>query len=226
MPGITYLDLLAKYGVEGAHPGGLPVTKKILSGLPMDNNTMLLDLGCGTGQTLHYISKTYPCKITGVDINDKMLHKAALRLQKESPAIELVRADVQQLPFPSNTFDIALSESVTVFTDINKALREYNRVLKAGGVLIAIEMTAGSSLGTVEAKEICSIYNIREVPTCSQWECNFSQAGFSDVESYDIKTKPTIKFRSLKMMHELAPYLNLLKRYSRKLSFRTYKCKK
>jgi SAM-dependent methyltransferase len=226
MPGITYLDLLAKYGVDSAHPGGLPMTKKILSELAVDNDTKLLDLGCGTGQTLSFIAKNLPCKITGVDINDKMLHKAAIRFKDQNYAIELVRADVQQLPFPSGTFDIALSESVTVFTHISKALREYNRVLKAGGILIAIEITARPSLGTREAGEICSIYNIEEVPTCSQWECKLLQAGFSDVESYEIKAIPTLKFTSLRMRYEFAPFLKLLKHYNSKLSFRIYKCKK
>ncbi|MCR1834683.1 hypothetical protein NSA56_09745 [Oceanobacillus caeni] len=44
-----YLDCLALFGVGGAHPGGLPLTKRILSKEEIDEKQSILDAGCGTG---------------------------------------------------------------------------------------------------------------------------------------------------------------------------------
>jgi predicted TPR repeat methyltransferase len=47
----TYLDMLAKIGIDSAHPGGFKLTKNILRKLKIDHYTHFLDVGCGTCQT-------------------------------------------------------------------------------------------------------------------------------------------------------------------------------
>ena len=54
--GNRYLDLLAEFGVGGAHPGGFPLTKEVLSSLHLPPSSSVLDIGCGTGQTAEYLS--------------------------------------------------------------------------------------------------------------------------------------------------------------------------
>ncbi|MED4475650.1 class I SAM-dependent methyltransferase [Oceanobacillus caeni] len=75
----NYLDCLALFGVGGAHPGGLPLTKRILSKEEIDETKSILDAGCGTGQTSAYISKKYQCHVTSLDCNKMMLDKARKR---------------------------------------------------------------------------------------------------------------------------------------------------
>ncbi|HEX9062582.1 MAG TPA: class I SAM-dependent methyltransferase [Clostridia bacterium] len=220
-----YLEMLAKHGVSGAHPGGLQLTKEILNTLPINSSTKLIDLGCGTGQTLVYLAKTYPCKTLGVDINDQMLFKAGQRIKRENLYIELVCADVMNLPFPPDSFDIALSESVTIFTGIDRALSEYARILKPGGTLLAIEMTSGPYLNERELKEIKSVYGILKVPNSDEWKGMLKQAGFRDIKVYDVKINSPLKFTSLQMMYDFSPHFSILRRYGRKLQYKVYQCK-
>ncbi|MDP4180076.1 MAG: methyltransferase domain-containing protein [Bacillota bacterium] len=222
----TYLDLLAKYGISGAHPGGLHLTKRILNTLNFDINTRLLDLGCGTGQTLAYIAKTYPCKITGVDINNQMLNRAAFRFKTENLPVELYCANVMDLPFPGDSFDIALSESVTIFTKIDKALKEYERVLKSEGTLLAIEMSAEYPLSSREVEEIKSVYGIEYVPTVKEWEELFRTAGFKGIQTNSEAIYPTLTFTSPKMLYDFYPHLRTISRYRKILGYRVYHCKK
>ncbi|MDQ2087135.1 class I SAM-dependent methyltransferase [Herbivorax sp. ANBcel31] len=225
MKSLTYIGLLSKYKIGGAHPGGLPLTKELLKSLYINKNTNLLDVGCGTGQTAAHISKTYKCKVTAIDIDNKMLEIADERFRKENLGIKLLREDASNMKFLSNTFDIVLSESVTVFTDIKKSIKEYFRVIKEGGTLVAIEITAQSNLSENDLKKIKSVYGIENIPDLQEWTDIFLEAGFKDVKSYKIKSRPTCRLRSFKMLRDFSPHLNFIRCFYKKVGYRIYICK-
>ncbi|MDP4094981.1 MAG: methyltransferase domain-containing protein [Bacillota bacterium] len=221
----TYLELLAYYGVGSAHPGGFALTRKIMETLEIDTTSKVVDLGCGTGETLAYIVRNYTCQVTGVDINKHMLSQAEQRLKHENLQAELVHADISQLPFPSNTFDSAISESVIIFTDINKTLEECSRVLKENGTFIAVEMSALYPLSMKELTEIKSVYGIEKVPAFDEWVRMLEQAGFTDIIHYRIGAAPTMKFTSSKMIYDFMPHINIMQRYGRRLGYEVFKCR-
>lgn len=61
--------------------------------------------------------------------------------EKLASGTRFMVGDAENIPFPDNTFDAVLSESVTAFTDKGKSLPEYFRVLKSGGYLGLNEIT-------------------------------------------------------------------------------------
>ncbi|MEH7748468.1 class I SAM-dependent methyltransferase, partial [Neobacillus drentensis] len=158
MGGLTYFDFLAKFGVGGAHPGGIPLTKYILSNEDITNKSRILDAGCGTGQTAAFLYQHYFAKVVGVEINPIMIEKAKVRFQSMNLPIKLVQGSIEKLPFNDHTFDFILSESVLAFVNKPVAISEFFRVLKKGGRLIANEMTINSKLSPIEESEIMKIY--------------------------------------------------------------------
>ncbi|MBL5792479.1 class I SAM-dependent methyltransferase [Bacillus sporothermodurans] len=72
----SYQDTLAYYGVGGAHPGGLSLTKQIFHNENITHTTKILDAGCGTGQTSAYLAEMYKCDVTALDIHPVMIEKA------------------------------------------------------------------------------------------------------------------------------------------------------
>lgn len=105
----------------------------------------VLDLGCGAGFDVFVAAFTVgpSGRVIGVDISPEMLTVAERgRAEVGLPNVELRQADVEALPFPDATFDVALSNGVlNLIPDKPAALREVFRVLKPGGRLQACDMS-------------------------------------------------------------------------------------
>jgi ubiquinone/menaquinone biosynthesis C-methylase UbiE len=181
MGGLTYFDFLAKFGVGGAHPGGILLTKDILSGENITNNSFILDAGCGTGQTAAYLYQQYKAKVLGLEINPIMVEKAKSRFQSLKLPIQLIQGSIEEIPFEDDSFDFILSESVLAFVNKPKALKEFYRVLKKGGRLIANEMTINSKLSQQEESEIKKFYAIDSLLLEDDWKNLLEAANFKNV---------------------------------------------
>jgi len=101
--------------------------------LRTQSSDKILDMGCGTGALLQDLQSLSPAEIYGADISLDHLQLA----QAGSPESRLVGANVHQLPFPANTFNIILTHYFLMWIgDPLYALKEMIRVIKGGGYLI------------------------------------------------------------------------------------------
>lgn len=99
--------------------------------LPKNQHKLkILDAGCGTGLLAKKLEQFG--FVTGLDISPEAIKFAKSRIKK------LVRGSVDKLPFDKNTFDAVTSLDVIYHKAVNdkKALGEFLRVLKPGGILI------------------------------------------------------------------------------------------
>jgi SAM-dependent methyltransferase len=221
---LNYLDRLAEYGVSSAHPGGMALTKRLLGRERITAGMTVLDLGCGTGRTSIYLRKRYPCKIIAADVNPKMLEQARQMFSQHHLEIPLVRADAMDLPFPKNSIDLVLVESVTVFTEIERSLREYYRVLKPEGVLLEVEGTAFFPLAKNEAKELQMVLGFSQMPVLDEWRRMFGEAGFTKVEVLGHRRLNGGGSFLFGLHPAFQDYRRLMFLYRRKLGFGVYRC--
>src|SRR5690625_2868709 len=92
----NYHDFLALMGVGGAHPGGLSFTKYLLKNVQIDQNSRVLDAGCGTGQTTAYIAGTYGCHVTAIDRHPVMIEKAKQRFASKDIKVDIMQGDIER----------------------------------------------------------------------------------------------------------------------------------
>jgi cyclopropane fatty-acyl-phospholipid synthase-like methyltransferase len=175
---ISYQDALAYYGIDGAHPGGMSLTKEILENEKINPEMIILDAGCGTGETSSYLAKTFRCKVYSIDNHEEMVKKASEKFLNERISAKAVKGSIENIPFPDNTFDYIIAESSTVFGNISKVMSEYFRVLKHGGVLMNIDMTSEQKLSRKEKAELMKFYQINDILTEEEWLMSIQKSGF------------------------------------------------
>ena len=179
----TYTDFLSKFGIGGAHPGGVKLTKELMRTKNIDNYSRILDVGCGTGQTASYLASEYSATVTGIDRHPIMVEKAKKRMKKERLSVEILQCSIENVPLQDDTFDFVLSESVLSFVDKPSALSEIFRLLKNDGQLIAIEFTIHKPLEIAVANEIKQFYGFESLLTEQDWIRHFKQAGFTTIQA-------------------------------------------
>ncbi len=109
-----------------------------------DRPLKILDVACGTGRTLKYLTATFPgASLHGLDLSPTYLAKAGQLLTTNGIKLpQLIQGNAEQQPFQTNWFD-ALT-CVYLFHELPAKVRqtvlaECFRVLKPGGVLIVMD---------------------------------------------------------------------------------------
>ncbi|NMH72440.1 methyltransferase domain-containing protein [Bacillus sp. RO2] len=175
-----YTDLLALFGIGGAHPGGLELTKTILLKENLSEKK-LLEIGCGTGQTSLFLN-AMNVDITPIDNHPIMIEKANNRFAEHQAGITALQMDIEETEFRDSSFDFILSESVLSFTDTNKTLPEVVRLLNEDGVLLAFEMTKKGTLQSELEDRMKHFYNMPYIFSKDDWKKSLEEHGFKKVE--------------------------------------------
>lgn len=100
----------------------------------------ILEIGCGPGRTARYLSQRLKCKnYTAIDSDPKMIAHAE-SLNKGNSKVIFQVADVYDLPFEDESFDIVLDmDTLHHVIRWKKSLREIRRVLTRKGKLLLRE---------------------------------------------------------------------------------------
>jgi ubiquinone/menaquinone biosynthesis C-methylase UbiE len=127
--------LVAALGMIKGRGGDARLAAKLSALAPGDT---LVDIGCGPGVAARQAARL-GATVTGVDPARVMLRVARL-LTRGSGTVRYVSGAAEALPLPDNSASAVWAmATVHHWPDIDAALREIGRVLRAGARLVAIE---------------------------------------------------------------------------------------
>ncbi len=116
---------------------------KRLIDTPLPAAPTLVDVGCGQGTSLHLLEHAFnPGRIIGVDFHQPSLALASEAARRITTETELLHGDCAALPLPDASADIVFChQTFHHLVEQERALAEFRRVLKPGGVLLFAEST-------------------------------------------------------------------------------------
>jgi SAM-dependent methyltransferase len=92
----------------------------------------VLEVGCGWGEFAARIADELGAEVVAIDQSSRMVELARER------GVDARVADVQQLPLPDRSFDVAVANWMLYHVpELDRALSELARVLRPGGRLVA-----------------------------------------------------------------------------------------
>ncbi len=137
---------------------------RILDNCQLKKGQEILDVGIGTGLISLSISKRLAgkCKILGIDITDAMLAKAKNNIKMESldHVISLKKASAENLPLKNSFYDLVVCVFTIRHTHIERALREFMRVLKPKGRVVIVDLYAPERWRSLSAKIVMPIFKL------------------------------------------------------------------
>lgn len=121
----------------------LKMHQKIAEQILVRNPKDLLDIACGPGDFLFYLSNFAPSvNLTGTDIAPGMVKHASQKLFGKAKILE---SKGENQPFPENSFDvITIMMAFHHFPKKLEALQHIKKILRPGGILIIADVVARS----------------------------------------------------------------------------------
>ncbi|MCX6056160.1 MAG: class I SAM-dependent methyltransferase [Chloroflexi bacterium] len=115
-------------------PGGIGLTREGLRLIDLPEEARVLEVGCGTGATLNYLSEQN-LRAVGLDLSMEMLQR------DPASGLSRVQADNRSIPLESASQQAVLIEcALSLSREVDETLREFNRVLPPGGKLVVSDI--------------------------------------------------------------------------------------
>ena len=162
-------DLIAD-GYNNYHSAHNNFCQIISNHFEIQNDTTLIDIGCGTGNETINLFQSFKCRIIGIEPACEMVKIGKINEVK----IDWKVGSAEDLPFKNNSVDIITSFfSIHHFDSIDLSFQEFNRVLKPNGKIFIFSISHSQMRSSLEYKffpdllyadlmRVPSIYSLNE----------------------------------------------------------------
>ena len=173
-------NVAANYRKSAVHSAGIDLDLMVRHS-PVAPESLVLDAGCGAGHTAVAFAP-HVHRVIACDFTESMLDQVTtLAQERKIRNVETKLADVEDLPYAEQHFDIVASRySAHHWLRPERALAEIARVLKQGGTLIMSDIMASENyaldtfLQTIELLRDPS--HVRDY-RISEWQAMMNAAG-------------------------------------------------
>ena len=161
--------------------------------LDLKKGDVICDIGCGTGEQSIRMAKK-GCKVCGIDISQASIGTA--RMLAEGYDCHFIEGNSEELPYDSGVFDKVVSVcAMEHFYNDEAVLREINRILKPGGILVlTVDSFTYKGISDRARQSHRDDYHVVNFYTSPQLEEKLVGTGFKVIQSRYLINSPLSAF--------------------------------
>lgn len=192
--------------------GDLEMIQQILVGVSLSGDSVVLDVGCGTGNNTLLLAAASCSRVIGLDLSFGMLREASAK----SHSLPLLQSPADALPFSDESFEfVFMTEVVHHLPDVNKTISEIFRVLRTSGSFCIVTQSHNQIEGRMTSRFFPATIEVDQAryPDIDVLEKSMHLAGFHKVESREYMFRPvrlgtdyltTVSKRGYSMLHKIS----------------------
>lgn len=114
-----------------------------LIGGEQQTHAVVVDVGCGQGKSFRLLKQRFhPRRLIGIDADAEILNVARAQAAHDGVEVEMMQGSGAALALPDNSVDLLFChQTFHHLVEQEKAIAEFYRVLKPGGMLLFAEST-------------------------------------------------------------------------------------
>jgi SAM-dependent methyltransferase len=196
---------------DSVRTGDPEMVHQLMSGIEIDKNLRVLDVGCGTANNTQLFAVASKAQVTGLDISFGMLSEAT----KKDFDLSFIQAPADNLPFHDASFNfVFMTEVVHHLPDVPTTIQEIFRVLTKSGTACIVTQSYPQIAERMTSRFFPATISIDQAryPSIRELETQMQGAGFSGVEPRSYTFKPvrlgskylhTVERRGFSMLHKI-----------------------
>jgi len=197
---------------DNVRVGDPEMVHQILQGVTLDHDSLVLDVGCGTGNNTLLLAESTKARVLGLDISFGMLKKARSKLRN----VPLVQSPAAILPFANNIFKfVFMTEVIHHLPDPRSSIGDIYRVLDTTGSLCIVTQSHKQIDGRMTSRFFPASARVdkQRYPDVDVIEQYIASAGFSRVIVNEYNFRPTqlgeeyldtVQNRGYSMLHKIS----------------------
>jgi cyclopropane fatty-acyl-phospholipid synthase-like methyltransferase len=170
-----------------------------------DEETSVLDVGCGIGGPALYLHERFGCHVSGISTSSRGIEIAGKKSREKgySEKVKFYNRDALDNGFPENSFDVVwVMESSHLMRNKERLFEENYRVLKNNGRMLLCDQMLLREFTAIDVlkyrKELAVVersFGKAKVETIDFYKAKMGERGFKDVEAVDISEQafPTLE---------------------------------
>ncbi|MFW9908978.1 MAG: class I SAM-dependent methyltransferase [Candidatus Thorarchaeota archaeon] len=192
--------------------GDPEMIRQILDGVSLSSDSIVLDIGCGTGNNTLLLAATTSSQVIGLDLSIGMLREAS----PKSLLLPLVQSPANILPFCDESFEfVFMTEVAHHLPDVNTTLSEIFRILRTCGSFCLVTQSHRQIEGRMTSRFFPATIEVDQAryPDIDVLEESMRAAGFHQVDSREHIFRPvrlgtdyliTVSKRGYSMLHKIS----------------------
>ena len=175
---------------DNVRVGDPEMVHQILQGVVLNQESLVLDVGCGTGNNTLLLATATKAKVTGLDISYGMLEKA----YEKSKHVPLIQAPANTLPFADETFQfVFMTEVIHHLPDPGSSIDNIYRVIETKGAVCIVTQSHNQIDGRMTSRFFPASATVdkERYPDIDVIEEFMLKSGFVRVSPKEYQFRPT-----------------------------------